>query len=688
MSARDGLILRFSTDLLPAQRSIGEFALNSVSMLASVGRKAIESEASLQTLSRATSALTIGAGVFAGFEALKIAFEVTTAAAKAAEEEIGRLVKIADEARGVGVGTTFFQQFTEGSKKLGLEAEDLTAILEKLRDASKVSLGTGDDEADPQSAAQKAIKAEIDAGNLREGDDRSFNSAGSQEARLRAALSLIDELQKKGAQLAAFDLGNKLFGEGFETKLRSDTNLVASLQQRLDDMANGRGANVIPPEQLAAAKEMQATIESLNQRIQDALIPFHSDLRAWQQSELESTLQLKEYWVEIVEVFGRLWKFCDDIGKTISGWGSGGVFRELSGLLDKLGMLKEGDGFHTFRDKAGNPTNLAEARRQGTEAPAPDSAPPLTITRPRGDTSRPLKSDDKPEHSHEEKDAVEEYINTIRKEAVAEGAKAATLGMSNQAQREALDLAKGREIASEHGRSLTAAETESIKQQADAYAAAETKINQFTKAQEDAKARAEFLGDQVASSVEKMAIGGGRLRDVMLDVVRALEQAAIKALILGQGPLAGLFGMSSGGVNGEGKGFGGLGGLLGLATGAFKSSTDGAEAGASGGLLGKLFAGFYADGGSIPSGMFGIAGERGPEIIHGPATVTPQAAIDRAMSNAGGNGGTTQFNHAPTYNIMPAGGVTPEQLTAAINRSHRELTANIIPIFSKARARS
>lgn len=38
---------------------------------------------------------------------------------------------------------------------------------------------------------------------------------------------------------------------------------------------------------------------------------------------------------------------------------------------------------------------------------------------------------------------------------------------------------------------------------------------------------------------------------------------------------------------------------------------------------GSLFAGFFAQGGKIPAGKFGVAGEEGPELISGPATVTP-----------------------------------------------------------------
>ena len=64
------------------------------------------------------------------------------------------------------------------------------------------------------------------------------------------------------------------------------------------------------------------------------------------------------------------------------------------------------------------------------------------------------------------------------------------------------------------------------------------------------------------------------------------------------------------------------------------------------------FAGFFADGGTIPSGSFGVVGERGPELISGPANITP---IDSA--NLGG----AQY---VTYNI-----------NAVDSRSFREMVA-------------
>jgi len=55
-----------------------------------------------------------------------------------------------------------------------------------------------------------------------------------------------------------------------------------------------------------------------------------------------------------------------------------------------------------------------------------------------------------------------------------------------------------------------------------------------------------------------------------------------------------------------------------------------------GGATGKSgFAGFFANGGLIPSGQFGIVGEQGPELVSGPAQVTP----------LNGAGGTTNVNY-------------------------------------------
>ncbi len=76
-----------------------------------------------------------------------------------------------------------------------------------------------------------------------------------------------------------------------------------------------------------------------------------------------------------------------------------------------------------------------------------------------------------------------------------------------------------------------------------------------------------------------------------------------------------------------------------------------------GGPMGSLFAGLFANGGHIPGGKYGIVGERGPELVRGPANVI---GTDETAAMMGG-GGITQV----TYNI-----------SAVDSRSFKDLVAS------------
>jgi len=106
----------------------------------------------------------------------------------------------------------------------------------------------------------------------------------------------------------------------------------------------------------------------------------------------------------------------------------------------------------------------------------------------------------------------------------------------------------------------------------------------------------------------------------------------------GAGGLGGLFGGGGGGLfSGISNLFGG-GGLGGLFGGGGLGGLFGGVKDFFGGLfggIGSFFGGFFADGGYLPSGKFGIAGEAGPEIITGPA---------RVLSNEDSFGGSANVN--------------------------------------------
>lgn len=77
-----------------------------------------------------------------------------------------------------------------------------------------------------------------------------------------------------------------------------------------------------------------------------------------------------------------------------------------------------------------------------------------------------------------------------------------------------------------------------------------------------------------------------------------------------------------------------------LFSGLFGSLLGGLVGGAAAPAGAGGFSGFYAKGGQLRAGQWGIAGEAGPEIIHGPATITPVAQ----SRNGGGNTIIVNFN--------------------------------------------
>jgi hypothetical protein len=97
----------------------------------------------------------------------------------------------------------------------------------------------------------------------------------------------------------------------------------------------------------------------------------------------------------------------------------------------------------------------------------------------------------------------------------------------------------------------------------------------------------------------------------------------------------------------------GIGGLIGMAAGAFIPGVGAGLGGAIGGILGGLF----ADGGDPPLGKFSVVGERGPELI------APKAGM-RVFSNSqsramlsGGGGHTVNVIHNGDVNANDPGQV-------------------------------
>lgn len=98
------------------------------------------------------------------------------------------------------------------------------------------------------------------------------------------------------------------------------------------------------------------------------------------------------------------------------------------------------------------------------------------------------------------------------------------------------------------------------------------------------------------------------------------------------GSVGSMFGSGSQGyMPGESSGmptgsnvFGGIGDILGGIGGGISSAISG---------IGDFFGGFFANGGNLGAGKWGIAGEAGPELIRGPASISPMGGVTNVTYN-------------------------------------------------------
>lgn len=129
----------------------------------------------------------------------------------------------------------------------------------------------------------------------------------------------------------------------------------------------------------------------------------------------------------------------------------------------------------------------------------------------------------------------------------------------------------------------------------------------------------------------------------------------------------------SAGSKSGGAGGGGLGGIF-NSIGSFFGFANGGIMGPNGPLPLRA----YSAGGIADSPQLALYGEgKMPEAY---VPLPDGRRIPVAMQGGGAansNGGPVSITHAPTYNVTPANGVTPEQLAAVVDQNNRQFAASL-----------
>lgn len=591
------LRITFATDTENAKRSVNSLTASIVGNMATVNAAMADGAAGTNRFQSGMENLGGPArgllDVLIGFEAVKTVFSEVGKEFDNVAGKFERMVVLAQKARDVGVGPSFFQGFVGQAGALGTTADRLEAMLAKAREVSTTRIGEGNDAVN-ESAFETRARRHVEAGNLSADDLAPFRNAQDTTAKIRAVLDLVEKLRDDGRELAGLDLGKTMFGDDFERKIRDGVDAIGAMRKAMDGMDVAGGKRIVSDEEIASAERLNALYKETQDTLARGVKPISEDITAIQLRGQESWqgFQLAvAQWIEtnVTPAYMKLRN----------------IVLEMIGLARQWGLLSTPAGAGEGGEGAFNEAN------------------PLRI-KPRAprDRSNPLPGKKSAGTSSSEVDSVEAYIRQLEKADALAQAELANLGKSNVEREKAVALAKAEAAAKEdvaRGRRKDAALDDDERRRVLAAAEAEQKVKDkvmdLKQSMASTAETARYFGNTLSDAMSDAIVEGKSFQDILTGIEKQLAKSAIKALITGEGPLAGLLGTAPAASSGPNA----LGGLLGTVGGLFR-----------------------ANGGEVQPGQGYTVGEVGREIF-----VPNQAGrmVPIASGGAGLGGG------APVTNI-------------------------------------
>lgn len=208
--------------------------------------------------------------------------------------QLEEMVEIAKKAGERNVSAEFFQGFIAEAKKARVAVDDLESALSHAFQATKEKL----DEINP---LLQRLQEFYLAGFFRAGDDARglelFRNADTQEERVRAVLTAMVELERIGQKLAAYDIGERMFGVQFVDRIRQGKTSAQEMLDTIDRM-NRNKVDIFSDELVKEAAEVDRKLKIAHETLERNLRPAFDGIA-------DVSLSIKNVWAEIVGLLAR-----------------------------------------------------------------------------------------------------------------------------------------------------------------------------------------------------------------------------------------------------------------------------------------------------------------------------------------------------------------------------------------------
>ena len=568
------------------------------------------------------------AGVLVGVAAIAVAYATVTAAIGQANAQIERFIKLGDNAERAGIGVEFFQRFSEAAEDAKLSVDEIEKALKRAGSAVMPKF-------DQEDSIKKRLNEVFESGYTGAYDSKglaAYNSANTNEQRIRAAVTAMQELRDVVGMTAAVDLAEKLFGAETAERIRTGRleieAIAAALDRKRDDL--------ITAEQVAQATEFRERLDDAYKAIDDALhvsVALEGAGRA-----------VLDVWLKIAEtVADAAVKAGTFLDKMLAAAKVPLNVPQGADLQSPLGYRTRSEDQGSLGADLGAVAGTGARGRTLYPEPIGPQQPTMSITDPPAPPRRPLDYYTDPTSygrgavkergggskapATESLDQVETFINGIERSTVALKAEVDAIGKNAAERQSAINVARLEAVARQQGITLTDAQIAKVRELSTATAEYRDKIEEAREAQEAMRS----IGGDVLKGIASDARSGASAMELLTNAVSRLAQRlGDKAL---DGLADSLFGRSSGS-----GGSGLLGGLL---------------SGLGGGGSGTNFANALSTGGSNPIPSF-TAGVTALGVIQGPGTGTSDSIVARVSNGESIVNARATARHRPLIEAMNA----------------------------------
>jgi hypothetical protein len=538
-----------------------------------------------------------------------VAFEVGSAVIGKANSDLQKLIDIGMKAQQLDVGAGFLKSFESLGPKIQATTEQMDAALSKAASFVKDQWG----QTNNLTKTFNDINATGVAGANGLQATTQADLASTTQQRIQAALAGMKELHDLGLDLVAQDVGGKVFGPDFVERLRTSG---VTLEQFVANMQAASEKQILDQGQVERAVALNRAIEDTKQAIADAWavnIDFSS-----------AGILLNEIWLKILQAVLAVVQAMNDGIAAVTAFGSavassiGGafdaVYSKATAVLAQLGVINKQQAATATTtppvDGTYGPQQPTITARQFPYTFGPTA--PTGFQKPAAAAKQAKEAADTAISSYDNLiKRTQDHIDELTLEADSVGKDAAAVIKLKLAH----DLARA---AQKDGTEVTEAMRAEWDRLGDTLATSTENLKKAKFAFEGIKDGQRELASDFTQFIEDITVGGQKLDQALQSLAKTLSSSALKAIISGEGPLAGILGTA-------GDERGALGGLLGgkLNLGSlFGGGSEGAVQGPT--LSGKTL---DEDGGFF-SNLFD--GDKISKALSGGA----ESGIGSALSNA------------------------------------------------------